>query len=185
MSAVETFCRQVRSRSAEHREAIRRLSSLPGQIVAILRQELDSLIRVIFLLAQTDRQYRDYLIDAAVDGRKWTARGSRKRLTDREMVDLANGLHGWTESVYRFGCCFIHLFNLHDYRNRDPLQQLPDEEKAAVLGHLRYYHGGLVQESPTFQDMVPFLPRVFEKVADNLECYLRQLENDGDLDEGA
>jgi hypothetical protein len=185
MSSVQTFCRQVRARSAEHRDAIQRLASLPGQIVPILRQELDSLIRVIFLLAQRDRQYRDYLIDAAVNGRQWTTKGSRKRLTDREMVDLANGLHGWAESVYRFGCGFIHLSNLHDYRNRDPLQELPDDERTAVLGHLRYYHGGLVQESPTFDDIVPFLPQVFEKVAGNLECYLREIENDGDLDDHA
>jgi hypothetical protein len=114
----------------------------------------------MFLLSQRDRQYRNYLIEATVNGRKWTAKGSRSRLTDREMVDLANGLHGWAESVYRFGCGFIHLSNLHDYRNRDPLQQLPDEERAAVIRHLRRYHGGPVQQSPTFQDVVPYLPQV-------------------------
>lgn len=182
VSSLETFCRQVRSRSVEHRDAIRRLSSLPGQMVAILRQELDSLIRVIFLLAQEDRRYRGYLIDAAANGRKWTAKGSRKKLTDREMVDLANRLHGWTESVYRFGCGLIHLSNMHDYRTRDPLRHLPDDERNAVIEHLRSYHGGPAQASPTFQDVVPFISRVFEKVSDNLECYLRQLENDGDLD---
>jgi hypothetical protein len=182
MNAIETFCRQVRARSAEHRQAVRSLQGLPGQIVSVLRQELDSMVRVIFLLAQPDRQYRHALLEAAVHDRKWTAKGSRRRIADREMVDLANGLHGWTESVYRFGCGFIHLSGLHDYRSRDALDQLDDQEKQAVLGHLRFYHGGPSQQTPTFKDIEPFLPRVFEKIADNLECYVRQLEQDKDID---
>jgi hypothetical protein len=45
------------------------------------------------------------------------------------MVDLAQILQGWTRSVYKFGCAFIHLSSLHDYNERDPLSQLPAEEK--------------------------------------------------------
>jgi len=183
MSGIEVFCRQVRARSAEHRQAIGALRALPGQMVAILRQELDSLVRVIFLLAQSDRAYRCDLIEASVSGKKWTASGSGHRVTDREMVELADTLHGWTKSVYSFGCAFIHLSSLHDYRTRDPLQQIPNAERDAILGHLRYYHGGPVQPSPTFPDIVPFLPSVFTKIADNLECYLKQVERDEDLDE--
>jgi hypothetical protein len=33
-----------------------------------------------------------------------------------------------------------------------------------------------------FEDIVPLLPDVFEKIASNLECYLRQLENDEDIE---
>lgn len=53
VSSIESFCRQVRSRSKEHQKAIGLLSEagLAGQMVAILRQELDSMVRVIYLLA--------------------------------------------------------------------------------------------------------------------------------------
>jgi hypothetical protein len=122
MNEIAVFCRQVRARSAEHRRAMMALRALPGQMVSILRQELDSLVRVIFLLAQTDRAYRTKLIEASVSGKKWTANGPRRQITDREMIDLADTLHGWTKSVYSFGCAFIHLSSLHDYRMRDPLQ---------------------------------------------------------------
>lgn len=183
MSEIAIFCRQVRARSAEHRQAMKAVRALPGQMVSILRQELDSLVRVIFLLAQTDRAYRARLIKASVSGKKWTANGSRRRVTEREMVDLADSLHGWTKSVYSFGCAFIHLSSLHDYRMRDPFRQVSKGERDAILGHLRYYHGGLTQPSPTFDDIVPFLPSVLNKIADNLKCYLKQLENDEELDE--
>ena len=182
MTELGTFCRQVRSRSAEHRQALHAVRALSGQMVAVLRQELDSLVRVVFLLAQTNGRYRHQLIKASVEGRKWTLQGSRRRVTDREMVDLTNRLHGWTKSVYEFGCAFIHLSNLHDYRVRDPLEQIPRAERDAILHHLRYYHGGPAAPDPTFDDVVPLLPRVFDKVASNLECYVKSLEDNGALE---
>ena len=105
---------------------------LAGQMVSVLRQELDSMIRVIYLLSQnTDR--RNQLIDAAANGEKWSQAGSRAKVTDKEMVDLAQSLQGWTQSVYKFGCAFIHLSGLHDYNDRDPLAQLPVEERENIL----------------------------------------------------
>ena len=45
------------------------------------------------------------------------------------MADLAQHHQGWTLSVYKFGCTFIHLSSVHDYNDRDPLEQLPDDER--------------------------------------------------------
>jgi hypothetical protein len=178
MTSLETFCRQIRARSTEHREAIQLLHGrrLLSQVVAILRQELDSMVRVIFLLSIADKPYRQQLIDASVNGAKWTVKGKSACITDRQMVELAQSLHGWTQSVYKFGCAFIHLSSLHDYEHRDPLLALPKDEKAAILKHMREYHGGPSASEPTFEDLLPYLPAIFEKVAGNLECYVQQLE---------
>lgn len=187
MSNLEVFCRQVRQRSAEHRRAIASLycADAPSQLLSILRQELDSLVRVIYLLAQSDRDYRQQLIAASVNGERWKRQTGKGPVTDREMVSLAQSLHGWTESVYRFGCGFIHLSKLHDHKSRDGLLALDASEREDIIRHLRYYHGGPVGASSTFTDLVPFLPRVFAKIADNLECYVKTLESGGDLDERA
>lgn len=182
MSEITTFCRQVRARSAENRQAILALRALPGQMISVLRQELDSLVRVVFLLAQHDRLYRHRLIEDSVSGRRWLYPDFKQPVTDREMVDLTDTLHGWTKSVYAFGCAFIHLSNLHDHQARDPLAQITQAERKAILDHLRYYHGGPHGESPGFADVVPYLPMVFTKIADNLECYVKQLEQDGELE---
>lgn len=182
MSVVEVFCRQVRERSQENRKAITLLHGavLLGQAVGILRQELDSMVRVIYLLSVTDRVRRAQLIGAAANGRKWNG-AKTGRVTDREMVDLAQKLHGWTGSVYRFGCAFIHLSSYHDYKSRDPIEGLDAQERTDLLHHMRYYHGGPASDDFTFHDLGPFLPGVFEKIASNLECYLEQLERDGQL----
>ncbi|MGF1640290.1 MAG: hypothetical protein ACFCUO_05025 [Rhodospirillales bacterium] len=185
MNELQTFCRQVRDRTVEHREAMRRAQmapALPAQMVSILRQELDSMVRAIFLLMQDDREYRNELITAAITGQRWMQPGSRRPVTDRQMVDLVDRLHNWTRSVYKYGCAFIHLSNLHDHGSRDPLFSLPDEERTSILEHMRYYHGGPRQPNPTFHDLVPLLPRVFEKIAGNLECYLKYLEQGRDFD---
>jgi hypothetical protein len=126
MSNLAIFLRQVRSRSLEHQRAMKLLASarLAGQMVSVLRQELDSMVRVIYLLTQSPER-RELLIDAAVRGEKWSQEASRAKATDKEMVELAQALQGWTQSVYKFGFAFIHLSGLHDYNDRDPLSQLP------------------------------------------------------------
>jgi hypothetical protein len=139
------------------------------------------MVRVIFLLSVNDPIYRGQLIAASVSGDKWTANGRGSRITDREMVELAQDLHGWTESVYRFGCAFIHLSALHDYQDRDPLGIIPPEEREAILKHMRYYHGLPSRSDVTARDLIPYIPAVFDKISTNLECYLKDLESGEDL----
>lgn len=183
VDALTVFLRQVRSRSDEHRGAMEVLAraGLAGQMVAVLRQELDSMVRVIYLLAQ-DFDRRAALIEASVRGENWTQRSSRGAVTDKAMVDLAQFLQGWTRSVYKFGCAFIHLSGLHDYNDRDPLAQLPAQERTDILQHCRHYHGGPIADDPQFSELIPYLPRVLEKISDNLGHYLEQLENGQLLD---
>ena len=183
MTDLEIFCRQVRDRSREDRIALEHLwpARTVGVAIGLLRQELDSMVRVIFLLSTSDRARRSSLIADAVAGRAWRQAGGRGRITDAEMVKVADSLHGWTRSVYRFGCAFIHLSSFHDYNSRDPLSSISADERSAILEHMRYYHGGPAEDHPTFRDLAVFIPRVFEKIASNLEHYVRELERDADL----
>lgn len=178
MSDLEMFCRQVRARSYENAEAIALLhrGGVTSQVVSVLRQELDSMVRVIFLLSIDDMAYRERLIKDSVEGRRWKTKDGKKNITDKEMVDLANTLHGWTASVYKFGCAFIHLSNLHDHNDRDPTDGLAAVEKADLLHYLRYYHGGPTEQDPKMRHIVPLLPSVFQKIASNLEWYIKSLE---------
>lgn len=180
---LEIFVRQVRERSRENAESLRVLHTrgLHANVVSILRQELDSLVRVIFLLSQTDRAYRGALIAASVEGRPWTKKDGKGRITDREMVDLSKDLFNWAKNVYEFGCAFIHLSGFHDYATRDPMERVSAAERSTIASYLNYYH--LVHLAPNvkFSDILPCLPGVLDKIRSNLECYLKDLESDGDL----
>ena len=186
MSNLNIFLRQVRSRSLEHRQAMSVLESLglSAVMVSLLRQELDSMVRVIYLLNQSLEQRED-LIDASVCGKRWkktTTKGRTTYITDSDMVAIATGLQGWTQSVYKFGCAFIHLSNLHDYSDRDPLAELPENERADIIQHCRTYHRGPETDEPSFADFAVYIPRILDKISRNLECYLSYLEKGDELD---
>ena len=139
------------------------------------------MIRVIYLLSIRDLNERKRLIEATLSGKRWTVRstkGKMRKLTDREMVDLSEHLHGWTRSVYEFGCAYIHLSDYHNHATRNPFNKLPPAERAHILKHLRYYHGGPRSDSPSMEELASYLLRVFHKIHSNLECYLKDLEAD-------
>jgi len=93
------------------------------------------------------------------------------------MVNLSDLLHGWTNSVYKLGCAFIHLSVMADYRNENPFQQLSVEEINDIKQHLNDYHGFPLDEDLSMITISPYLLRVLDKVSSNLEYYIGNLES--------
>lgn len=128
--AITNFCRQVRARSAEHQQSLEPLiaSGSVGVAVGLLRQELDSLIRVAYLSdLGVSSPTALSLIEDSVAGDQWTTstnRGRTRRITDREMVDLAAQIGGWVRIIYSFGCKLIYLSNFHDHATSDPFTKI-------------------------------------------------------------
>jgi len=178
---TDTFCSAVRLRSSENRAAMDCLSrqqNVLSPMMAILRQELDSMVRIIWLLSIEDKTERKRLIHATLSGKKWTEltlEGKTRRITDREMVDLSQWLHGWTQSVYKFGCAFIHLSDFHNHATEDPFRKLPKIEREDILRHMRAYHGGPPGDDPNMTELAHYIPQVFAKIAGNLDCYITSL----------
>jgi hypothetical protein len=94
------------------------------------------------------------------------------------MVDIADKLNGWTQSVYKFGCGFIHLSSLHDYLTDDPFKKLEADEIADIKNHLNNYHDFPLTNELTMTTIKPYLPKVFDKISSNLECYISYLEHE-------
>lgn len=171
------FIRLTRDRSRDNTLSIQTLhrQGLYGQSIAILRQELDSLIRVCYLLTIPDLNERKRLINDTLDGKKWKANG--QNVTDRKMVTIATQYNHWAPEVYDFGNSFTHLTNYHDYKTTDPLSKLTLDEKNTIRKYLNSYHSfGTIREV-TFESVVPYIPQVAQKVSGNLNCYLDDLEN--------
>jgi len=110
-----------------------------------------------------------------INGVKWVVEG--KPLTDRKMVDIATQYNHWAPEVYHFGNSFTHLTNYHDFKNVDPLLQLDGNRKATIKHYLHAYHFFPLNEDVTFNNVIPFIPKVAQKVSDNLNRYLDDLEN--------
>lgn len=179
MTTTEKFCQILRERSIENLSAGRIVfdNELYGQVISILRQELDSLVRVIFLLDK-NLTVRQHYIGQTLSNIKWTLPDSRAVVTDRQMVDLSDMLYGWTKSVYKLGCAFVHLSPMANYKNDDPFQNLPSDEIVDIKQHLHVYHSFPLDEELTMQTIIPYLMRVLDKVYSNLNSYIDNLETD-------
>ena len=137
------------------------------------------MIRVIYLLQIADLAERQRLIQSTLRGERWkvsTQKGKFRSVTDREMVAISQQRQGWTQSVYKFGCAFIHLSDFHNHLTEDPFHRLALGERQDILVHMRSYHGGPTRDNPDMNEIAEYLPRVFDKIADNLGCYLREIE---------
>ncbi|MEU6789325.1 hypothetical protein ABZ912_59960 [Nonomuraea angiospora] len=189
MTATEdfyTFCRAVRARSQEHHQAMDIALERGWWAIAssVLRMELDSMIRVIYLLRNPD--VRDCILASCVTGKGF--RDGRGRVADRRMIDIAIGHNGWVDAVYRFGNKFVHLTDAHDYAEVDPFQTY--EHKDEVIQYLNQYHGGHLSgrpldDSSTLRDIAAYAPHVLNKITSNLNGYIGHLRGEvAPLDEG-
>jgi hypothetical protein len=174
------FISIVNQRTNENKKSFEVLyqNQLFGNCFSILRQELDSMVRIIYLLNLPDLNERNNLIKSTLNGNKWrikNANGKWVNVTDKEMAELSNSLNGWTLSVYKFGCAFIHLSDYHNYHAKDPFQSLAREEKENIIKHMSYYHGAILNLDSTFKEIIPYLGNVLEKITDNLDCYIKEL----------
>lgn len=179
MSNCKVFCEMIRNRSKENRSAIARISDFISPAISVLRQELDSMVKVIYLLNQSKIE-RERLIMLTLQGKKWnflTKNGEYQPLTDKKLVNLANTLQGWMEYVYRFGCSFIHLSSFHNYPSKDPFESISAKDKTNILNYMRHYHG-YPFDNITMNELAPYIPAIFKKISSNLECYLKDLEKD-------
>lgn len=179
----------IRNRSGENRRAIQCFSgshSVLSPALSILRQELDSMIRVIYLLSIKELDERQRLIGSTLHGDRWRIQTPKERwrdVTDRELVDFAQQLQGWTQSVYRFGCSFVHLSDFHNHLAENPFDKLTESERQDILSYMRYYHGHPRHDTLDMTELASYVPQIFEKISSNLEYYLEQLEQDKTLDE--
>ena len=122
---------------------------------------------------------REAYASATLSGSQWTAttpNGKQRKISDKEMVDLAQTLHGWAQSVYKFGCAFVHLSNFHNHLSSNPFKSLPQIEREDILTHMRAYHGGPAEDDPSMEVIASYVPRVFEKISSNLLYWVEQLE---------
>lgn len=179
MSGItQKFLNLLEKRSNENRETISLLmrNHLLGNAISVLRQEIDTFIRVIYLAQLSDFDFREELMERTLRGDKWTEKGKRKRIADREMVEVANDLKGYVQYAYKFGCSFIHLSDFHNYSEKNPFENLPIEEYNDIAFYLNHYHGYPLNLKLSIENVSYLIPDIFDKISSNMWCYTKHLE---------
>ena len=143
---ISQFIKLVKNRSEENRLSLNNLyeSHLLGNCISILRQEIDTFIRIIYLGRLSSVQERERLITLTFNDEKWntlTINNKIKNVTDKDMVDIASEVKGYVQYLYKFGCGFIHLSNYHNYKIENPFDRLNLSEQIDIKFYLHQYHG--------------------------------------------
>ena len=177
---IDVFCRTVEARSLEHREAMDVAMERGWWAIAgsVLRMELDSMIRVIYLLRTPEA--RDRILASSVAGKGF--KDGERRVLDRTMVEVAVADNGWVRSVYDFGNKFVHLTDAHDYAETDALEAY--EQRDEIIRYLNHYHGDTVlgrrlDDGATLREVAAYAPRVLEKITSNQRSYIATLREVG------
>jgi hypothetical protein len=148
-----------------------------GNCISIMCQELDQIIRLLFLIKSRSYE-RKQLINLAINSQKWYLLGENNKkeyITDEILFKFTDSLKGWERSFYEFGFSFKHLSTNYNYLLKDPIINLKKIERERIYNYIKEYH---VQDWPinyTLDDIIPVLPLIFEKLSQNLSLYLAQL----------
>lgn len=187
--AIKTLCAVIRHRSEENTCAMQLMTAqcdIPlSPAFALLRQELDSMVKTVFLLSR-DKLEREKYATELLGGQRWkmkTITGKERNVLDKDLVDLAQTLQGWTRSVYKFGCAFIHLSEFHNYFASNPFSNLSCTELEDIAAHLAQYHGYDPTKELSIDSIRMYIPMIFDKIHGNLECYIADLEAGRELDD--
>jgi hypothetical protein len=147
--------------------------------MSTIREEVDSLLRVIYLLGVNDYNELADIIGNSFDQRMFgptKADGEARRISDKTLIDAAAAQFDWLKTLYDFGCSFIHLTGLHSYQERDPFRMLSPSEREAIAGFVNRYYRATISANSQFTEVAHYLPQIFRKVAENLERLLGDLQ---------
>ena len=169
------FCNIVKQRSSENYNSFMMLhkNGLYGNCISILRQELDSYLRIMYLL-ESDK--KELFISQTLAGLKWSyiKNGRKYNITDAIILNNIFDIQGWEKRVYDLGCAFIHLSNFHNYLLVNPFLSLSENDKKSILQFIKDYHGIELQEL-NINTIIPVLPLVMEKISKNLQCAVESI----------
>ena len=166
----EEFYDIVKARSDENEKSLNLLLKAESYalIGAIIRMELDSLIRVHnFNNANSVKQEK--MLDNFFEGKKWPS-------TDSVMVGNMPPMLGWAKHIYEFCCAFIHLSPYHDWASNHNIPNLTQEKRKLIVNEIKsqqnevwgYDPALVIDENFDFNDLMPFAPHIFEKLRGNL-----------------
>jgi len=179
MNNTQKFVDLVKNRSKENIESFNLLyeKGLYGNCVSVLRQELDSYIRVLFINGHTEK---DAFISQILSDKK--LKDKDKTITDRAMLEYLKPSHmdAWEESyIYQIGCFFVHLSNFHNYKTENPFQNISQADKENIVEFIKDKHSWEADTSNIdinkIESVIPFLPLIIKKISANLECALEKL----------
>jgi hypothetical protein len=148
-----------------------------GNCITILCQELDQVLKILFLLKRRQHE-KEHLIDLTINSQKWHLQNKdnkKEYITDGILIKFAQSLEGWEKSIYEFGFSFKSLSTNYNYLLKNPIRSLKNNEREKIHSYIQEYHIRDFSIDFTLDDLIPILPMIFELVSNNLKAYIEKL----------
>jgi|GEM_PF-3999989 hypothetical protein len=148
-----------------------------GNCISIMRQELDQLIRLLFLLHSNPEEKKQFIY-SSINSQKWYIVGKDGRkeyITEDMLLRFAETLEGWERSIYEFGFSFGDLSANFNYGSRDPIKSMNDFDRQKLRKYITEYH---IKDFPgdfSLSDLIPALPSIIEAISDKLKLYMEKI----------
>jgi hypothetical protein len=140
-------------------------------------QELDQIIRLLFLLNSSPSNRKQFM-ESSVNSHRWyiiNSENKKEFLSDEVLLKFAETLSGWNRSIYEFGFSFDKLTNGFNYGSRDPIKGMSELDRSKLSNYICEYHVNDFPNDFTLDDLIPILPMIIEKISIQLKTYMEKI----------
>ena len=179
ISSIDEYKKIVLQRLEENRKSFDLLFGIKhyGNCISIMRQELDQVIKLLFLLNSTKDEQKQY-IDASINNHRWFILGTDNKknyITDDDLTTFSETLVDWDKSIYEFGLAFGSLVNTFNYGTKDPIKSIGENDKEKIYKYIVEYHNKIFPKEYDLGKLILELPTILNKISINLQKYMEML----------
>ena len=148
-----------------------------GNCISIMCQELDQVIRLLFLL-NSNSDNKKLFIQSAINSQKWyvvNRENKKEYVTEEMIVQFAETLSGWDKSIYEFGLSFDSLSKNFNYGSKDPIKSMDDNDRNKLYKYIKEYHVKDFPDDFSINELVPVLPIIIKEISSKLNSYMNRV----------
>jgi hypothetical protein len=173
------FKNMINSRLEENMKSFNLLFSMKhyGNCISIMCQELDQIIRLLFLLKSNPNARKQY-ITSSINNQKWHITdidNHKDYVTDKLLLDFTKTLSGWDKGIYEFGFSFNSISHNYNYGSKNPINSLSASDRKVLYTYIQEYHVKSFPKDFSLDDIIPILPLIMELITINLKKYLASI----------
>lgn len=179
ITPLEEFKKIVFQRLEENQKSFDILFGLKhyGNCISIMRQELDQIIRLLFLLNSTKNVQRQ-LIESSINNHKWfviNKENKKDYITEEIISKYSESLNGWDKSIYEFGLAFGSLATTFNYGTKDPIKTMAENDRDKIYKYILEYHNRDFPRDYDINVLIRELPDILNIISSNLQKYMDRL----------
>jgi hypothetical protein len=148
-----------------------------GNCISIMCQELDQIIRLLYLLNQRKEEQIQFM-ESSINSHRWylvNQDHTKKYITDEDIIEYSKELRGWDKSIYEFGIAFDCLSNNFNYGSKNPIKSMNEIDRKKLSDYIIEYHKADFPDEFTIDDLIPILPSIIKLISEKLTIYLERL----------